>query len=396
MVGNVQRVSVLVLTSGFAVDSLPGGVGQFAIELARALDRTQFEPILGGLWRHHTPGEEQWLARLQQEGIHAFLAADWEETHPYHSFLRACRGILRHLSRQKVQLIHSHSQFADGLALLLARPLHAQAILRTVHNEREWPRRPLRRLFLANLIFPLVLPLEIGISQQVTDNLNQRPVARLLGRKSICIYNALDLDRFDTSPDAGIREVLRTELGLPLEAPVCITVGRLAPQKGYPILLEAAALVLAEIPSAHFLVVGGGELEPELKEMAKQLGIDRSVHFVGIRPDVENLLAAADLFVSSSQWEGLPTVILESMAAHIPVVATDVSGTREIVQDGVTGLLVPPQDPPALAQAIATMIRDQNRATKMGERAYHRVHEFSITKVAAQHMEVYRHLLNPA
>ena len=117
------RPRVLILTSGFAVDSLPGGVGQFAIELARALDRTRYEPILCGLWQHGTPREEEWVARLQQEGLTAFLAAAWDETHPYHSYLQAWRGMGHQLAGQRVDLIHSHCQFADGLALPLVRRL---------------------------------------------------------------------------------------------------------------------------------------------------------------------------------------------------------------------------------------------------------------------------------
>jgi glycosyltransferase involved in cell wall biosynthesis len=218
-------------------------------------------------------------------------------------------------------------------------------------------------------------------------------MAHLLGRKSLYIPNALDLERFGKPRRPEIRQAKRRELGLPLDAFLAITVGRLAPQKGYPVLLEAVTPVLAEMPAAHFLIVGGGEQETELKEMAIDRGLGQAVHFLGLRPDVEDLLAAADLFVSSSLWEGLPTVILESMAAGLSVVATDVSGTREIVEDGATGLLVPPQDARALAQAILEAGRDRARSARMAERARHRVKAFSIANVAQQHMEVYQRLL---
>ena len=392
---DLQRIRVLEIISGFAVEGPLGGIERFGIELVRALDRTRCEPILCGLWRYHTSYEEQWVPRLQDEGICAFFAADWEEAHPYRSFLKAWRGILRYLAGQSVHLIHSHCQFGDVAALLVALPLHAQALLRTVHNEREWPKRPGRRMFLTNILYPLFFRLEIGISRKVTDNLEHRLIARLLRRKSFCIYNAVNLERFSSPPDRNIRECKRKELGLSTEAPVVGTIGRLSLQKGYSTFVKAASLVLTEMPSVHFLIIGEGELEDELKKLATRLGVAHAVHFTGPRQDIEDLLTTMDLFVSSSLWEGLPTVILESMAAQIPIVATDVSGTREIVQDGVTGLLVPPGDPHSLAYAIIRILREREQAMAMTEQAYRLVQDFSIVQVARCYMEVYQRLLNP-
>ncbi len=371
-----------------------GGVERFGIELVRTMDRSHFEPILCGLWRYHTPYEEQWVARLREEGIQAFFAAGWDETHPYRSFWQAWRGIRRHLAGQRVHLIHSHCQFGDPLVLLLSRRLRARVILRTVHNEREWPKRPWRRLFLTNVIYPLVFHREIGVSQKVADNLTNRFLARIVGRKGLCIYNAVDLERFRLARDQGTRESKRKELGLPEGAPLVGTVGRLTLQKGYAVLLEAAALVLAVMPAVRFLVVGGGELEGELKRLARQLGVEHAVRFTGPRQDVESLLVALDLFVSSSLWEGLPTVILESMAARVPVVATDVAGTRELVQDGLTGRLVPAKDPQALAHAIMWMFREREQALAMAERARSRVQDFSIIRVTQQYEQIYRDLVD--
>jgi glycosyltransferase involved in cell wall biosynthesis len=389
----MEKIRVLEIIHGLAVEGPLGGIERFGVELVRAMDQTQIEPILCGLWRYHTPHEERRVAQLQAQGIQAFMAADWDEAHPYRGFLRAWRGTLRHLAGQRVDLIHSHCQFGDGIALLAARPLRARAALRTVHNEREWPRRPARHLFLTNLLYPLLFHLEIGISRQVTSNLDQRLLARLLGQQGLCLHNAIDLERFSKPPDQTARENKRRELGLPARAPVVGTVGRLSLQKGYSILLESAKLVLGEIPSARFLIIGEGELAAELEDQVQQLGISHAVNLTGPRDDVEEVLAIMDLFASSSLWEGLPTVILESMAARVPVVATDVSGTRELVQDGVTGLMVAPGDPHALARAIVALLRDREGARAMVEAACERVQGFSIRRVAEQHVEVYQRLL---
>ncbi len=390
----MRRIRVLELINGFAVEGPLGGIERFGIELVRAMDRERVEPLLCGLWRYGTPYEESHVEQLRENGIYAFFAADWDGAHPYLSFLEAWRGMRRELAGQRVHLIHSHCQFGDGLAILLARTTHAHALVRTVHNEREWTKRPGRRLFLTNLLYPLLFRQEFGVSGQVVENLNSRPVARLLRRRGRCMYNAVNLKRFSSPQGEDVRQAKRKELGIPAHAPVIGTIGRLSVQKGYSILLQAAGPVLETLPDAHFVIVGDGELAEDLASIAAQLGVADAVHFTGARNDVEQLLASMDLFVSSSLWEGLPTVILESMASRVPVVATNVSGTRELVHDGVTGHLVPAGDAAALARVIIRALCDSEQTQQMVEQASSLVRDFSIEHVAEQHVEAYSSLLN--
>jgi hypothetical protein len=168
-----NRIRVLEIISGFAVEGPLGGIERFGIDLCRALDRTRLEPIACGLWSYGTPLEWRWVNQLVGEGIEAFIAATWAEDAPYRSFWRALRGIRTALAGQRVDIIHSHCQFGDVAALLLRRALGAQVVMRTVHNEREWVKRPLRRLVLTNWLYPLAFDAEIGVSQGVVDNLNQ-------------------------------------------------------------------------------------------------------------------------------------------------------------------------------------------------------------------------------
>lgn len=391
----MDKIRVLELINGFAVEGPLGGIERFGIELVRTIDRGRVEPLLCGLWRFGTPHEESHVERLRDSGIQAFFAADWDEAHPYRAFFEAWRGMRHELTGQRVHLIHSHCQFGDGLAILLAHQLRARALVRTVHNEREWPKRPGRRLFLTNLLFPLLFRQEMGVSWQVVSNLDSRPLARLLRRKARCMHNAVNLERFSAPRPDSIRHDVRRALGIPQQAILIGTVGRLAPQKGFSVLLQAVGPVLERMPDAHFVIAGDGELRDELASLTQQLGIAHAVHLLGPREDVEDLLAAMDLFVSSSLWEGLPTVILEGMAAGVPVVATDVSDTRELVRDGVTGILVPAGDAPLLAQAIVRAVREREPARAMVEEAYNLLHDFSIDRVAQQHVEAYSTLLNP-
>lgn len=388
----MKPVRVLEIISGFAIEGPLGGIERFGIELAQALDRKQVEPIVYGMWSYQTANEQKWLRGLQEEGIEAFMPAVWDDPAPYQSFRRTLRATRTYLRGRQVDLIHSHCQFGDLMALLLRRQLGARAVVRTVHNEREWGKRPGRRLFLTNLLFPLLFDAELGVSQQVVDNLKGRPVSRLLHQPVYKAYNSLNFARFERV--SVKQEAKKASLGIPADATVVGTVGRLTPQKGYHILLEAAASVVAQRADTYFLIVGSGELEATLRAQAVALGMDERVRFTGPRSDVEELLKIMDLFASSSLWEGLPTVIMESMASQVPVIATRVSGNSEMIEDGVTGRLVPPADAGRLAQGILDMLAaPPETVAAMCARAYDYARAtFAIEPVARQHTALYRRL----
>jgi glycosyltransferase involved in cell wall biosynthesis len=185
---------------------------------------------------------------------------------------------------------------------------------------------------------------------------------RAAGRVTV-VPNGVDLAAF--RPGLGGARV-RGELGIPPEARLVGTVGRLHPVKGHDLFLRAAAEVATAFPTAHFLLVGGGEAEGELKALAAQLGLDPRVHFAGHREDIPEILPALDCFVLASREEPFGRVLVEAMAAGLPVVAARVGGVPEIVLEGTTGLLVPPGDPAPLAAAIRQILADPARARAMG------------------------------
>lgn len=382
---------VLEIISGFAVEGPLGGIERFGIELTRQLVQRQIHPVLCGMWDYATPFDPLWRDRLVAEGIVAFIAAPWDEGAVYTSFVRAIQGMRRAVS-DPVDIIHSHCQFGDMAALLLARPLGASALVRTVHNEREWPKRPLRRLLFTNGLFPALFQAELGVSRQVVKNLDSRPVARHLRRQGVYLPNALDFDRFTES--RVDKAAKRQELGIPSHGPLVGSIGRLAAQKGYEVLLRAIPEVVHRIPDVHFVIVGSGELAESLRRQAQDMGVADRVTFAGSRSDIEAILGTLDLFVSSSLWEGLPTVILESIAARTPVVATQVSGTTELIRDGESGLLVEPGNPQALAGAVVTILQTPSIAKAYTEHAYiHAIERFSISAVSDAHADLYRRLL---
>lgn len=156
-------------------------------------------------------------------------------------------------------------------------------------------------------------------------------------------------------PEGADRAALRAELGLPQADVVWLSVGRLEPQKAHDVALHAVARLVREGRSLHLLIVGEGAQLAALEELRGCLGLEGHVTFLGYRNDVDALMRAADGLLLASRWEGLPNVILEALVAGLPVVATDVGGVRELVEDGVSGLVVPPDDPAALATAIVRL-----------------------------------------
>jgi glycosyltransferase involved in cell wall biosynthesis len=208
------------------------------------------------------------------------------------------------------------------------------------------------------------------------------------GHKLHVVENAADIERFDVTDDGGVD--VRAELGLGADHHVMTMVGTFKQQKGHTFLIAALREVAAEHPDLRVLLVGDGELLPSIEREAAAAGVT-CVQFLGSRRDVDRLLAASDSFVLPSLWEGLPVALVEAAAAGLPVIATDVSGSREVVVHGTTGLLVPPGDVGALADAIDALLADPRRAAAMGDAGRRRVRErFSAAGQAEQLAALFR------
>jgi glycosyltransferase involved in cell wall biosynthesis len=155
-------------------------------------------------------------------------------------------------------------------------------------------------------------------------------------------------------------------------------VGRLVPVKAQDVLVSAASKVLESLPDARFVIIGGGPLHDQLARQIEEAGIQDKFFLLGWRTDIPDVLAASDLFALTSLQEGMPLAILEAMSAGCPVVATEVGGIPEVVRDGITGLLVPPGDADALAEAILKILTDPERAKELAARGQRLVeHEYS-------------------
>jgi glycosyltransferase involved in cell wall biosynthesis len=206
----------------------------------------------------------------------------------------------------------------------------------------------------------------------------------------VTIHEGIDVERIARTEPASVH----AELWLPAHAPVVGSIGALVEHKGHRHLIDAAAIVVRQVPDARFVVFGEGPLRPALEQQIRHLHLEKHVFLPGFRPDVIGFLKRFDLFVMCSEMEGLGTSILDAMAAGRPVVGTRTGGIPEVVDDGVTGILVPPSDPHALAAAISMLLEDPAARERMGAAGWTRVRErFTMERMVEDTRRLYRELL---
>ncbi len=306
------------------------------------------------------------------------------------------RSLAPHLPWADV--VHSHLLKADGLAALTAT-LHGRRarLISGKHNDEQVLRRPL-----VSLVHGLIarLPRRTVV---LSDHVGRffREHGRMSEEGMRRIYYGIDRVPFERARDAdpAERAALRASFGFGPDDVLFVCVARFAPQKAHDVLLDAfaAATRYEGAPPMGLLLVGDdpfGDGRQRAERHARSLDLGQRVHFAGIRRDVPALLAASEVFVMSSLWEGLGLVFLEAMACGLPVLSTRVSAIPEVVQEGVTGLLVSAGDVSELARGFATLARDGERRRELGEAGQERVRShFGIERMVEETLAVYREVL---
>ena len=295
------------------------------------------------------------------------------------------------IGERRIDLVQTHLLHTlDFLALALPVP-----VIWTVHNVDYLPaggsawgrlkREVHRRLYRRNR--------ERFAAIVATAETMRTEVERGIGasRRLVTISNSVELG---TRAQPEHRPKVRRALGLDEDAALLLTVGRLTDQKGQLHLVRAMRSVVEAHPRARLLIAGTGELESALRAEVGRLGLEDHVSLLGLRRDVDQLLRAADLFVLPSLWEGLSIALLEAMAAGLPVVATRVSGTDQVLRHRESGLVVEPRDEDALAEALQAVLDDPELGRALGTRARATVEEeHSAERAARAYLELYKEVL---
>ena len=372
-----------------------GGAQEVVRTLVRALPSTGWRPVVAS----YRDGPLR--AEIEAAGIPVRLLRP--RRHSVLSPLRAASELrsLRHelqdaIRHDDIAVLQTHLLGSLDFLALSARDGRRPVVLWTVHNAlldlradqlpsgQRWLLGAKRAGYrIAYRMGGRLADGFIAVSDDVAGAVAQAyrpPRSRLF-----TIPNGVDVERFGGH---GQREAARAGLGVAPGARVIVVVAKLFAQKGHSVLLEALASTPLRTNDV-VLVVGDGPERDRLQQLAKQWDL-AAVRFLDNRPDVPQLLAASDLFVLPSLWEGLPMALLEGMATGLPVIATDVAGSRQVVVPGESGMLVPAGDPRALASAMTHLLDDDAERNRLGRAARGRVEaEFSAARQAVRHAEAY-------
>jgi glycosyltransferase involved in cell wall biosynthesis len=368
---NERAIPILYLITELST----GGAQMALLRLLERLDRERYTPTVACLYN----GDGAVAQDIRALGVPVFDARMRHKAD-----LLALLRLYRHICHVRPAILHTSLFHANLSGRVLGRLVGlagtpAPIVIcseRTMAMESEWRYRLNRRTI--GLVDRV-----IAVSTNVRDFCVSH--IGLPAEKLVVIYNGVQVPASPSSP----REA-RAKLGLPSDGLVIGGVSRLDPAKGIDFLIRA----LARVDDVTLVIVGDGPERAVLETLASDLGVADRIHWAGHRRDVPYLLPALDVFVQPSLHEGMPNTVLEAMAASLPVVATAVGGTPEIIEAGVAGLLIPPRDPDALADAIISLLRNPDLRRRMSQAGQERVaNYFTIECMVEQTEQLYEQLL---
>ncbi len=323
------------------------------------------------------------------------------------SFIEEIRGyrtaLKKIVEKHQIDVIQTHILRSMDFLVLSLRSRKGPKVFWTFHNSlfdlredhlnrHQWLLKPKR--FSHHVLYWIGSKWVDGIVA-VSQDVKTAILDTMFGipeEKISVILNCVDVHRYR---DGFNPEKKRQELGFGPNDQVGVVVATFKRQKGHQFLIKAAADMKMRYPNFQILFVGDGELRDPLQNLTDEFGLTDRIHFLGTRSDVPAILAASDVFILPSLWEGLPMALIEAMASGLPVVATDVSGTKQVVIDGKTGILVQPGESNQLVAAIAKLLDDSLIAENMGSASRQRVESlFGAHKQALEYVELYKSVPN--
>jgi starch synthase (maltosyl-transferring) len=374
----IERENVSRLKVAFCITELnPGGAERALVELVTRLDRGRFEPVVYCLAARPRGNPISLADRLEAAGVplRCFGARS------VISAPRLWKRLRAQVAADRPQIVQTFLFHANVLGAWAAR---SSGVPHVITGIRVAERRNRWHLRLAKWADRFV-DRHVCVSESVRDFSVQ--LGGLPQEKLLVIPNAVDVERFATAEGKS-----RKSLRVSADAPLLVCVGRLDEQKGASWLLESMRDVIKKHPTCELLLVGDGPDRESLRRTAQQLGISKA-HFVGFRSDIPQILAASDLFVLPSRWEGMPNVVLEAMASGRAVVATDVEGVREALGPSAQEQVVAVNDPNGFSDRIAKFLADPALRQRLGTANQQRAAEaFSFSAMVSAYEQLYLRL----
>jgi len=371
---STHRARILHLITSFEI----GGTERQAVELLKRIDRDRFDIRLAVL-RNEGP--------FYQEIEDLFPSVpEFRLTSFYNrNALKQLRRLRRLLISEKIDLVHAHDFYSGLLGIAAARLAGVKVIACQRHLKLSDRRAHYVGTSVIHRLADRLLVNSDAIRRRVINQRIAHP------RKITVIRNGV---ASGATPKAEARSVIRRELSIDDTVVLVGVVARLDPIKGHRFFIDAAAEVLRGHPDTHFVLIGDGPLRSEIRERLEKARLTDRVHLLGDRSDVARLISGLDLLVLSSLHEGLPNAVMEAMAAGIPVVATAVGGTKELITDGETGFLAPPADSEALAWKINLALMKSDTRSQITAAARKRIEsEYGMERMINSVERLYDELL---
>jgi len=355
-----------------------GGAQENTMLTADYLDKDRWQvDVISGV---QTGKEGSIIDEVCKRNIPLFLEPTLvREIHPIKDIIALFR-LIRLIKKNKYDIVHTHSSKAGIIGRWAAWIAGVPVIIHTVHG---WGHHDQQRAIVRNLYIWLE-----RVTLRVTDQLiavSGKNITKGLkdgiGQKNVysVIRSGIELERFG-HPRVD-KPTMRKQLGIPSDAIVIGTVTRLSPQKAPLDFVQASTILAQKLEKVYFVMVGDGPLHDAVVQIAKANHIDNQLIMTGLRRDIPELMNCFDVFILSSLWEGLPRVIPQAMATGLPVIATAIDGSAEIINDGVNGFLVPPARPDCIADAVLKVLYNPDLTRKIKNGALQTVHEYSAKKM---------------
>ncbi len=375
----VRKITVLQLINSLTM----GGAERVAYDLAKGMDKTKFQVLLCGVTAYTDDYTTQIITELKE---HQVTPLSLNRT-PWKRSVKVLWRLIKIIKEYRVDLINTHCPTPDFYGRLAAIYCCRPAVS-TFHNIKIWEKYPRLGPLTEYLLQPMTTRF-IAISNEVKKWALKE--LRCDPKKITIVYNGINTNYWQHSINKLEK---RRSLGFSQKEKLLTVVGRLTEQKGHSFLLKAMADVVGKHPGVRLLIIGEGELRPQLEQQVTILGLLNKVFFLGKRTDIAEIYGISDLFVLPSLWEGLPLVMLEAMTAGVPVIATAVAGVPEVIDHKKNGLLVPPASPEELSTAICYLLEHPQEAREMATRAKKLVQEqFDAVNMVRGYEAVYQEIV---